>query len=136
MDTDNIIDSAILLLRVTLGMIFLVHGLQRLLGIFDTGGIEELYGMLKDLGFAYPLFWAWTFPIAKALGGLLLIFGMFPRLNAAINASIITATIVKVSGPKGFFIAQGGCEYQLLLLIVCIFLMLTGGGKFSIFDKF
>ncbi len=44
--------------------------------------------------------------------------------------------IAKLHGAKGFFVARDGFEYQFLILMTCIALVLTGSGKFSLFNKF
>ncbi len=136
MDTNNPIDSAIFFIRATLGVIFLAHGLQKTFGLFGGPGVEGVTGMLKSMGFAYPVMWAWILSLTELIGGLFLILGILPRISAALIAIIMVVAIVKVHGPKGLFSMQGGFEYQLLILMTCISLMITGAGKFSLFDKF
>lgn len=136
MDRNNLVNIAVLVLRIAVGIIFLGHGMQKLFGAFDGGGINGVSGMLKGLGFTAPLFWAWIVAIAEGLGGLFLLLGVIPRVSAGLIAIVMLVAIVKVHGPKGFFMAQGGFEYQFLILMTCIALMFTGGGKFSLYNKF
>ena len=127
-----LIDTALLILRVAIGTIFLAHGSQKL---FGAGNINGFAGMLQGLGFAPPVLWAYAAALSEGLGGLLLLLGIAPRLSAGLIAIVMLVAIVKVHGAKGFFMAQGGFEYQFLILISCIALILTGGGKFSLFNK-
>ncbi len=136
MNMDNLTNIAILVLRIAVGVIFLAHGMQKLFGAFGGSGIEGFSGMLKGLGFAAPVFWSWVAAIAEGLGGLFLLLGVIPRISAALIAIVILVAIAKVHGPKGFFMMQGGFEYQFLILMTCIALMFTGGGKLSLFNKF
>ena len=135
MKTDNLGSFAILLVRVTVGVIFFAHGLQKL-GAFGGSGIEGFSGMLKELSFASPILWAWIVVAVETLGGLFLILGILPRINAALIAVVMAVAIAKIHWAKGFFAMQGGFEYPLLILATCLSLAITGGGKFSLYDKF
>lgn len=135
MERNNLINAAILILRIAIGVIFLAHGMQKLFGLFGGSGISGFAGMLNSLGFASPLFWARVAATAEGLGGLFLLLGIFPRMGAGLIAIVMLVAIVKVHGAKGFFMMQGGFEYQFLILMTCITLMLTGAGKFSLFNK-
>ncbi len=136
MDKDKLTDIAILALRIGVGVIFVAHGMQKILGVFGGSGIGGFAGMLKGLGFFAPLFWAWIAALAEGLGGLFLLLGIIPRISAGFIAIVMLVAIITVHAPKGFFLAQGGFEYNFLILLNCVAIMLTGGGKFSIFDKF
>jgi len=43
-----------------------------------------------------------------------------------------TVAIAKVHGPKGFFVQNGGYEYNLVLIIAALTLALVGPGAFSL----
>jgi putative oxidoreductase len=128
-------DLAIFVLRVTVGVIFLAHGLQKLFGAFGGPGINGTASMLSGMGFSPAEIWAWALAIAETVGGLFLILGVLPKLCSLMIAIIMVVAIVKIHGPKGFFMMKGGFEYQLLIISACISLMITGGGKYSVFDK-
>ena len=113
-----------------------LHGLQKLLGAFRGAGIDGTTHMMSGLGFTPPEVWAWILASAETVAGLFIILGIFPRLCATVIGIIMIVAITKVHGPKGFFMMQGGYEYQMMLLAVCVSLILTGGGRYSLFDKF
>ncbi|MGB2630903.1 MAG: DoxX family protein [Candidatus Omnitrophota bacterium] len=128
-------DVAIFILRVTVGAILLAHGLQKLLGAFGGPGIQGTATMLSGMGFAPAEIWAWVLALGESLGGLFLILGILPKLSALAIAIVMIVAIVRVHGPKGFFMMKGGFEYPLLILSVCITIMITGAGKYSLFNK-
>jgi putative oxidoreductase len=125
----------VLILRMTIGIIFVAHGLQRVFGLFDGPGISGTARMLDGIGFAYPVFWAWAFAATEAIGGIFLTLGILPRTTSAVFAGMTLLGIMKIYGPKGFFYTQNGIEYPLVVLMVCLFFVMAGGGKFSFFDK-
>ena len=135
MSGTKLADVGILILRITLGVIFLAHGLQKLLGAFSGPGIKGTASMLSGIGFTPPEIWAWVLASAETVGGLFLILGILPKTCAFVIAIIVIIAIVRIHGPKGFFITKGGFEYQLLMLSACIYIMITGGGKYSLLDK-
>ncbi len=127
---------ALLILRIGLGTIFIAHGSQKLFGAFGGGGIQEVSAMVKNMGFLPPVFWAYALAISEALGGLLVILGFLPRIGAGLIAIVMLVAIFKVHLAKGFFAAQGGFEYQLLILAVCLSLIISGAGNYSLFNKY
>ena len=135
MNKNDLSSIAIFILRVVLGIIFVAHGLQKLFGAFGDSGIEGFSKMLAGLNFAPAVFWAWFVAIIEAVGGLFLILGILPRLSSTLIAIIMIVAIGKVHVGNGFFAMRGGFEYPLLILAVCALLVLTGGGRFSFFNK-
>lgn len=135
MDRSNLIDLALFILRLAVGVVFIGHGLQKAFGMFGGAGIEGLSQMLESLGVMPPVLWAWVTAIGELAGGTLLILGIFPRLSALVIAMIMTAAIVLVHWKNGYFASNGGFEYPLLILMCCISVILAGGGKYSVFNK-
>lgn len=136
MASTKLTDIGILIVRVTLGVIFVAHGLQKLIGAFGGPGIKGTTAMLDSIGIVPAQVWAWALALGEIAGGLFLILGIIPKLCALVIAVIMAVAIVKVHGPKGLFMMKGGFEYQLLIVSVCIQLMITGGGKYSLLNKF
>ena len=132
---NNVTDIAILVLRIGLGVIFIAHGSQKCFGAFGGPGIQGVSAMVKGLGFSPPLLWAWALACSEFIGGLFVLFGVFPRIGAAVIGIAMAVAIAKVHGPKGFFLMQGGFEYPFLILMVCISIIISGAGRFSLFNK-
>jgi putative oxidoreductase len=76
--------------------------------------------------------------LAESFGSLLLIAGLLSRIVALLIMSIMLGAIFKVQGKFGFFMnwsgQQGGegFEYHLLALALCLIILWTGGGRWSI----
>lgn len=129
-------NTGLFLIRMALGVIFIAHGAQKLFGAFGGPGIEQVTVMVKGLGFQPPLLWAYLLAGAEFFGGLLLLLGVIPRISAASIAFAMLVAIIKIHGANGLFAANQGFEYQLLILMTCLAIVLSGAGKISLFDKF
>lgn len=125
------LDYSVIPLRVVLGGTFIAHGLQKLLG----GGIAHMAGMLEKMGLYPAILWAVLAVAGELFGGLFVLLGIFTRFGCFLIASVMFVAIWKVHGPKGFFIMQGGYEYNLMILSVCAALFIAGPGRFSLGRK-
>jgi putative oxidoreductase len=69
----------------------------------------------------------------ELIGGIALLVGLLTRLSAAAMIAIQVGAIATVTWARGFsFAAGGGYEYNLALLGMCVALLLTGGGYYSV----
>jgi putative oxidoreductase len=129
--------SAAAILRLVLGVVFFAHGAQKMLGWF--GG----YGFAGTMGFMtgpmhIPAFFAFLAIAAEFFGGLGLILGFLTRIAAFGIAVNMLVAIAMVHGAFGFFMNWTGAqkgegfEFHLLVLAMTAFLMIRGGGAFSI----
>ncbi len=130
------IDLALLVLRVCLGIVFVAHGSQAALGMFGGPGVSGFSEMLSGLGFKPAMLWACIAAYTELIGGAFLVFGIFTRVAAFFILIFITVAALKVHVARGFFLQAGGFEYNFVIACICIALMLAGGGKFSIIKKF
>jgi len=74
------VDLAILVLRVCLGVVFIAHGLQAAFGMFGGPGVKGFADMLSGLGFKPALFWSYIGAYTELIGGLMLMLGIFTRV--------------------------------------------------------
>lgn len=118
---------ASLFLRVVVGVIFLVHGWQKL-----QGGVPGTAGFLATLGFPAPEFFAVLLIAAEVIGGALLIIGLYTHWAAKILAIVALVALVTVHLGKGFSVATGGYEFILLILAASLSVMALGGGRWSV----
>lgn len=126
-------------LRVIVGVIFLAHGAQKLLGIWGGGGIEGTTAFFSQLGLSPAMPLAMLVGAVELFGGLMLMLGAFTvPVSIALAINMLVA-IWKVHLPQGFFLnwaaapgAGFGYEFTLALLGALISLMLTGAGALSI----
>ncbi|MFH2068986.1 MAG: DoxX family protein [Candidatus Omnitrophota bacterium] len=123
-------------LRLSLGIIFIAHGLQKAFGFFGGKGVGAFAGMLAQLGFRPPVFWAYLATYTELLCGILLILGLFTRTASALLFILMVVAVVAVHFSNGFFAANGGFEYQFLIMAGLISLAMMGTGKFGLTRKF
>jgi putative oxidoreductase len=114
-------------LRVVVGIIFVVHGGQKLF-VFGVHGVA---GMMGTLGIPLPMVSAVVVSMVEFFGGLALILGFFVRWAAALIAMDMLVAILAVHLKSGFFNPKG-FEYPLTLLSACVALMLAGAGAASV----
>jgi putative oxidoreductase len=114
-------------LRVTVGIVLLVHGYQKLF----TFGFHGVAGMFGHMGIPLPAFFAVGVTLVEFAGGLLLILGVATRVAAAFIAMDMLGAIVFVHAKHGFF-NPSGVEFPLTLLAASICLVLAGGGALSL----
>ena len=126
-----------LIIRVTLGLVILYHGAQKLLGMFGGNGFDATMGYFtQHLGI--PALFAFLVIIGESFGALGLITGFLTRLSAAGVAMIMLGAIAMIHWNIGFPMnwagkqAGEGYEYHLLALGLAIPLILYGGGRFSV----
>ncbi len=125
-------DIGLLVLRISLGGMFVAHGMQKLFGFFGGPGINGFAKYLASIGFAPSLLWAYVAGCTEFAGGILLAAGLFTRGAAAFLCVLIVIAAIKVHLPNGFFVQNGGVEYPFIIAAVCISLILMGGGKYCV----
>jgi putative oxidoreductase len=132
-DKDNVVA---LILRVGLAVIFLYHGLEKILmGDVGTTWIHRMYEkgpvMVPESftfsGIQFLVAWG------EFLGGLALAIGLLTRLASLGLILIQLGAIYLVTAPRGFsFERGGGYEYNLALVAMCLALMVLGAGMWSV----
>lgn len=121
------IDISLLLVRMIVGVIFAMHGAQKLFGVWGGPGIQALVQPPPDgMG---PI--GYLVSIGEFFGGLGLIVGFLSRFSAAANIVIMIGAIAMVHG-HSFFLKAGGFEYNLALIGLLLPILLCGPGRISI----
>lgn len=129
-----------LILRLTLGLVMLPHGAQKLLGWFGGFGFSGTMGFFTDV-MHLPWMIAFLVIMGEFFGSLGLLVGFLTRFSAASLAVIMVGAIMTTHIPHGFFMnwfgkQQGeGYEYHLLVIGIAAALLLTGAGKWSVDQK-
>lgn len=122
-------DYGTLLLRVTLGVMFLAHGLLKVL-VYTVPGTVQFF---ETQGFPGAL--AYAVIAAELVGGTLLILGVYTRWVALALVPILLGAF-NVHWPNGwvFSTPNGGWEYPAFLTITTIVQSLLGGGALAVKD--
>jgi putative oxidoreductase len=126
------INFAALPLRFVLGVIFVVHGAQKLFGWFGGSGLEATAGFMASQGLVPGMLFAVVAVVLEFFGGLALLAGLLTRWVALLLAIEMLVALVTVHLPKGFFAGQGGIEFPLVLIAGCVTLVCTGAQRYAV----
>jgi putative oxidoreductase len=119
-------------LRVVVGVVFLMHGGQKLF----VYGFHGVAGLFTSLGIPLPAISAVVVTLVEFVGGACLILGVATRLAAALLAFDMLVAIFVVHLKNGFFDQTRGFEFPLSLLAASVCLALSGPGAASIGSLF
>ena len=126
-----------LILRLTLGLVMLPHGAQKLLGMFGGFGFDGTLGFFTEK-MGIPWIIAFLIIMGESFGSLGLLVGFLTRFSAASIGVIMLGAITLVHWPNGFFMnwfgkqAGEGYEYHLLVLGIAVALTIIGAGRWSV----
>ena len=123
--------AAALILRVPVGLILSAHGAQKLFGWFGGNGLAGTAGWLSSMGMEPGFLMAILAGGAEFFGGLALVLGLLTRPAALVAAFTMLVAIFSVHINNGLFVADGGYEYALTLMVASIALAIQGGGYLS-----
>jgi putative oxidoreductase len=131
---DNMLNLSLFVLRMILGAIFIVHGAQKLFGMFDGMGIEGTAKMLEGFGFANADILALVWASVEFAGGIFLVLGITARWAALAVAFFMVAQLWKANLAYGLLVQSGEFEHTVLLITSCVPVILLGGGSWSVWD--
>lgn len=125
---DALIDLGLLILRIGIGIVFIIHGLPKLMGGMESW--TQIGSTMSIIGINFaPAFWGFMAAAAEVVGGLFIIIGLLQRPVALMLAfTMIIAVIMHVTGGDPFGIYSNALKG----LIVFIALLITGPGKYSL----
>ena len=109
-------------LRASIGAIFIVHSLKK----FDPSWQEWLVSMGMPPELQLPI------ALAELIGGTLLVVGVLTRITGSVFAVILLGAIFHIRWENGFFVSQGGWEWDLVMLAVVLAIIAAGPGRISI----
>ena len=133
-------DYGITVLRVTLGVIFVLHGYLGLF-VFTPAGMTAFN---TSKGIPLPAITAWFLILGHFVGGAMLVLGVLTRLGALVHVVIMGGAIFFVHLAQGFFMhgiivdaatgkaIAGGYEYPLSLLMGSIAILISGSGPLGL----
>jgi putative oxidoreductase len=113
--------QAYALMRIVTGLLFLFHGLQKLLG-FPKDAPEA------------PAFILYVAGPIELIGGALIVFGLFTRYAAFLCSGLMAAAYWMAHGTKALYPLVNGGELAALYSFVFLFIASQGSGIWSADD--
>ncbi len=102
--------------------IFIVHSLKK----FDPSWQEWLMSIGLPPEMQLPI------ALAELIGGICLVVGVLTRVAASIMAVILLGAIFHIRWENGFFVSDGGWEWDLIMLAAVLTIIVAGPGRISI----
>ena len=118
-----------LLLRVSMGVLFILHGVYLKIFIFTMAGTGQFF---QSMGL--PGWFAWLVLLYETIGGIMLILGIYARWVAIfLGIHLLFAAYLGHGGNGWLFTNQGGgWEYPVFWAIACFALALLGDGAMAV----
>ncbi len=108
-------------LRIVSGLLFLLHGTQKLIGIpTPTRGMPEMYTLM------------WSAGVLEVVGGALLIIGLFTRPVAFVLSGMMAVAYFMAHAPQDLFPTLNGGDAAILFSFIFLYLFVAGGGSWSV----
>ncbi|MDS1142479.1 DoxX family protein [Pusillimonas sp. SM2304] len=124
-------DFGKLTLRLSVGVLLLLHGIAKLLN-----GVSGIEGMVAAQGL--PAFFAWAVYIGEVIAPLFLILGVYTRLGGLlVVANMLVAIALAHMGHLTQLTGSGGwrLELQGLYLFGGLAIAMLGAGRYSVGGK-
>ena len=122
-------DTALLILRVCLGLTMAAHGYNK---FFGGGRIPGTAGWFESIGMKPGMLHARIAATTEMTAGLGLAVGLLTPIPAAGFVALMLVAAWTVHRPNGFFIVKEGWEYNLILAVSAVALAGLGAGRFSL----
>ena len=108
------------LFRVFVGLLFFMHGAQKLFGWFTDKGAQEWMSLMGAAG------------AIEGVGGLLILLGLFTRLAALISALEMAVAFFMAHFKPPWVPLQTGGELAMLYFAAFAVVIAYGNGKWSV----
>ena len=111
-------EPAYALLRIVAGLLFALHGAQKLFGAF--GG--QQVPMMSQFWFA---------GVIELVGGLMIAIGLLTSIAAFIASGEMAVAYFQAHAPKGWNPLANGGELAVLYCFIFLYIAARGGGRWS-----
>ncbi|NEQ89188.1 MAG: DoxX family protein [Moorea sp. SIO2I5] len=114
-----------LIVRVMVGLLMIHNGLEKL---GDVQGFAD--NVVAFIGLPFPVFFTYCAAYAEVVGSILLVLGIFTRLDAAVL--FVTMLVAIYFHIKGNGLKIVPLETASLYGLLFLFFLTSGGGRFSL----
>ncbi|QOP40581.1 DoxX family protein [Sulfurimonas marina] len=123
-------DIAKLLLRLSLGILILFHGIHKM--IHGLGGVKAMIASTP-----FPTFFAYGVFVGELIAPIFIILGLYARIAAGVLAFNMFIAIYLAYGFSLSLSKHGGLSWELALVyfIMSILVILLGSGKYAVNSK-
>lgn len=128
MNSPIVRDAALLIFRVVLGLVFIVHGIDKLF----FPGMDDTIGQFSAWSIPQPQIFAWVVAIGELVAGALLVIGLLATFAAGMLAVLSALSVYFVHFNNGFFVEDGGFEYTVVLCVALLMIVVFGSGRVSL----
>ncbi len=129
-------DYAPLILRIAIGLVFLLHGLSKF-GILGDGNLQQTGAMFTGMNMPLPSVTAPLVAAIEVVGGVALLLGFGTRFASIPLVVIMLVAIFAVKLPNGWNpVGRGGYELDLVILAGLLVLLLLGSGPLALERKY
>ena len=111
---------ALSILRIVVGLLFLEHGLAKLVGFPTAATMPAMFALL------------WFAGVIELLGGALVAIGLCTRAAAFIMSGEMAIAYFYAHAPRNFFPLLNGGDAAVLYCFIFLYLAVTGGGGWSL----
>jgi putative oxidoreductase len=120
------------ILRITIGVLFVGHGTQKLFGWFGGKGLDATAESFESMGLHPGRENALAAGATEALGGSLLALGAFTPVALGALVGVMITAVRTVHWKNGVWVTEGGYEYNLVLIAALLALAEGGPGPLSL----
>ncbi len=120
---DRLVAPVYALSRIVLGLLFAVHGAQKVLGLFGgtkSGGAAEMFSQF------------WVGGVIELAGGLLIAIGLFTRWAAFVASGTMAVAYFQFHQPNGLLPHQNHGELAVVYCFVLLIFATRGDGIWSV----
>ena len=123
-------DLATLVLRITVGSVFIAHGVPKVFGpVTGPHGRGRTVGLLTSRRLPMPELLVWGLALTELVGGAFVLVGLLTRV-AAVPLAVVVALAIPLAKWKHGFI--DGWDWPYSLVGACTTIALLGGGEYSL----
>lgn len=132
----NLISFTLLLNRISLGVLFVLAGVRKLLPAGEANMLDQMKGFASFVASQAPMpeflgkAYGYALPWVEIIAGLMLVIGLLTRLSAALIGLMLLSFIIAM-GPEWWPESGPAFSKNFILLTLCLLIIATGSGKLA-----